>query len=61
MTVGIQEATASTWSIDPSHSEVGFSIKHMMITTVRGAFSDVSGTIKLDPTDVRKSSVQVQI
>jgi polyisoprenoid-binding protein YceI len=38
----------TTWSIDPAHTDVLFSAKHMMVTTVRGTFADVSGTISLD-------------
>jgi polyisoprenoid-binding protein YceI len=38
----------TTWNIDPAHTDVLFSAKHMMVTTVRGKFHDVSGTITLD-------------
>jgi polyisoprenoid-binding protein YceI len=38
----------NTWNIDPAHSDVGFSAKHMMMTTVRGRFTAVEGTITLD-------------
>lgn len=38
----------TTWSIDPAHTDVLFSAKHMMVTTVRGTFADVSGTLSLD-------------
>ncbi len=38
----------STWKIDPSHTDVTFAVKHMMISTVRGAFDDVSGELELD-------------
>ena len=37
-----------TWQIDASHSHVGFSVKHMMIATVRGTFNAYSGTLELD-------------
>jgi polyisoprenoid-binding protein YceI len=39
---------ATTWNIDPTHTDVQFSAKHMMVTTVRGRFSAVEGTITLD-------------
>ena len=42
---------ASTWNIDPTHSDVLFSAKHMMVTTVRGKFASVSGSIEGDPQD----------
>ncbi len=38
----------STWKIDPAHTDVTFSVKHMMISTVRGKFGDVSGQLELD-------------
>jgi polyisoprenoid-binding protein YceI len=40
--------TVTTWNIDPAHTDVGFSAKHMMVTTVRGTFNAVEGTITLD-------------
>lgn len=41
-------AAASTWNIDPAHSSVEFSVKHMMISTVRGRFRGVKGSIVID-------------
>ena len=41
----------ATFAIDPAHTDVLFSAKHMMVTTVRGTFPDVTGTIELDETD----------
>ena len=38
----------TTWNIDPAHTDVVFAAKHMMVTTVRGKFGDVSGTLSLD-------------
>ena len=40
--------TAGTYTVDPSHSEVGFTTRHAMVTKVRGSFSDVEGTVVLD-------------
>lgn len=36
----------STWSIDPTHSEIGFKVKYMMFTTVNGKFNDFQSTIE---------------
>lgn len=36
---------AGTWTIDPAHSEIGFSVRHMMVSKVRGRFTGVEGTI----------------
>lgn len=55
------ETALTTWQIDPTHSEVGFSVKHLMISTVRGRFSGVKGTVLLDSQDVSRSSVEVEI
>jgi polyisoprenoid-binding protein YceI len=38
----------TTWHTDPTHTDVQFSAKHMMVTTVRGKFTDVDGTLTLD-------------
>lgn len=38
----------STWKIDPAHTDVTFSVKHMMVSTVRGKFGDVDGQLELD-------------
>lgn len=54
-------AQASTWAIDPAHSEVDFSIRHMGLSNVRGHFSGVKGTIVYDASNSAKSSVNVTI
>jgi polyisoprenoid-binding protein YceI len=54
-------AATSEWRIDPQHSSAQFSVRHMAISTVRGAFSKVNGTIVLDDKDVTKSTVDVTI
>lgn len=43
------------WTIDTLHTHVGFSVKHMMISTVRGQFKTYAGTFDLDPKDFTKS------
>jgi polyisoprenoid-binding protein YceI len=50
-------ALASTWDIDPAHSTVEFSVRHMMVTTVKGQFQKVKGTVELDEKDPTKSTV----
>jgi polyisoprenoid-binding protein YceI len=44
-----------TWTVDPVHSSVGFKIKHMMISTVRGHFKEFEGTIVAAPDDPANS------
>lgn len=52
----------SIWAIDPAHSLVQFAVKHMMFTTVRGSFTDVSGTITCpDEADPSCASVEATI
>lgn len=51
-------ATADTWVVDPSHSGAYFSVRHLMVSNVRGEFRDVKGTIEFDGKDV--SGIQVQ-
>ncbi len=48
------------WEIDPSHSEVLFSIKHAMITTVRGHFNVISGSLHIDEANPANSWVDAQ-
>lgn len=50
-----------TWTLDPVHSEVGFGVRHMMISTVKGSFTDLEGTIHLDEDDFSQSRVTVSI
>ncbi len=49
------------WHIDPAHSEIQFSAKHMMISTVRGKFARFSGTIEADEQNPSAAQVHVQI
>jgi polyisoprenoid-binding protein YceI len=57
----ITERTQTIWQIDPAHTDVGFSAKHLMISTVRGRFGDVRGSIQLDEEDMTRSFVQAEI
>ncbi len=54
-------ARASTWEVDPSHSSVEFQVRHLMVSTVKGTFEKVKGTIELDDKDITRSSVQVTV
>jgi polyisoprenoid-binding protein YceI len=54
-------AATTTWQIDPAHTAAGFSVKHLMISTVRGQFKGVTGTIVWDDQDISKSVVDVTI
>ena len=50
-------AQSSTWTIDPNHSQAGFAIRHMGVSTVRGTISKITGSIVWDEKDVTKDSV----
>jgi polyisoprenoid-binding protein YceI len=52
---------ADKYAIDASHTSTDFSVKHMVITNVKGGFADISGVIMYDENDVAKSSVDVTI
>jgi polyisoprenoid-binding protein YceI len=54
-------AATSTWQIDPAHSAAQFAVKHLMISTVRGAFTSVKGSLQFDDKDITKSTVDVTI
>lgn len=53
-TIDIPGYTAGEWTIDPAHSEVGFTVRHMMVSKVRGRFRGFEGTVvtTMDPADV---------
>ena len=52
---------ADTYSIDPDHSNVGFKIRHLGISTVSGSFGEVSGTFNYDPKNVATSKTDAKI
>jgi polyisoprenoid-binding protein YceI len=54
-------ARADIWKIDPAHTAAQFSVRHMGISTVRGAFTKVSGSVQYDPADPAKASIDVTI
>jgi polyisoprenoid-binding protein YceI len=53
--------SATIWTLDPTHTQVEFSVKHMMFTKVRGRFAGVEGTVRLDAENPTTSSVEVEI
>jgi polyisoprenoid-binding protein YceI len=61
MSTATAAPTATTWKIDPSHSHVEFSVRHMMITNVKGRFSGVEGTVRLDESNPSFADVDVRI
>jgi len=59
-TAGVASAATETLNLDPSHTRVGFSVRHFF-TPVRGEFKNVKGTIALDQANLKESKVEVEI
>lgn len=55
------QAQTSTWTIDPNHSSIGFEIRHMGVSNVRGSIGGVKGTVTLNDKDMTKSSVEATV
>ena len=54
-------AGAATWQIDPDHAFVEFKVKHLMVSSVKGTFTKVAGTLEADDADLAKATVTVTI
>ncbi len=57
----VQERGLATWQVDPTHSEVGFSVRHLMVANVRGRFSEVTADLQLGESDLTLSKVAVDV
>ncbi len=55
------EQGTGTWQIDPAHTSVGFGVKHLMISTVKGRFADVEGGVTLEGDDATTAQIDVTI
>lgn len=54
-------AYATIWNIDPDHTNVGFKVRHLMISNIRGSFEKHTGVVDINGKDITKSKVQVSI
>lgn len=54
-------ATKTKWSIDPSHSEIGFKVKHLMVSNVRGHFGEYSATVQSEDNDFANGQIDLTI
>jgi len=61
MKTSTAETTKTAYKIDPAHSSAQFTVRHMMITNVRGSFGSVNGTVDHDPDNPGESTVDVVI
>jgi polyisoprenoid-binding protein YceI len=59
--VPTETAAATTWTVDPSHSHVEFAVRHLMISTVKGRFAEVTGTLTGDDTDPAQAAIELTI
>ncbi len=59
MTAPTAVAATAPWQIDTAHTEIEFSVRHLMISNVKGRFSDPAGTVQYNP--ARPSDVQVDV
>jgi polyisoprenoid-binding protein YceI len=50
-----------TWNIDKTHSDVGFSVRHMMISNVRGKFGRFDAEVELDPKNLEAAKVRATV
>ena len=53
--------TTNTWNIDATHSGVNFSIRHLVVSKVRGRFAKYAGSVAVDDTDLTRSVVEATI
>jgi polyisoprenoid-binding protein YceI len=53
--------TPTTWTIDAAHTDILFSAKHMMVTTVRGTFAEIEGSVTLDESEPTRSHAELKI
>ncbi len=52
---------ASTWDIDPVHTQASFAVRHLMVSKVRGSLGKVTGTVTFDEADLSKSTAEATI
>lgn len=57
LSLGALAAQAAELVADPAHSNIGFAVKHLKVSTVNGNFGDFSGTVNLDEKDITKSKI----
>lgn len=60
-TLATSTTPATTWTIDAAHTDILFSAKHMMVTTVRGTFAEIEGTVTLDEMEPTRSHAELRI
>lgn len=54
-------AGTAVWKLDPAHAHVEFAVRHLMISRVKGQFTDVEGTLRIEGDDVSTAELEVEI
>src|SRR4051812_4630930 len=54
-------AQAATYNIDPAHSSIGFTAKHLVVSNIQGGFGDFAGTLNFDPADLSSFKAEATI
>jgi len=57
----LSAAAQDVWQLDPAHTAAQFSVRHLAVSTVRGAFTKLNGSVLYDPANPGKSAIQVTI
>ena len=57
----LTDTTTRTYTMDPSHSRVGFAVRHMGFSTVRGSFAQFAGTVRMTPGDLASLSAEATV
>jgi len=58
---GAAFAETQTWELDPAHSAASFSVRHLMVSQVRGHFENMTGTVELDEKNPAESTIEISI
>ncbi len=53
--------TSTAWQLDPAHSSIGFAVRHLVVSKVRGRFTEWEGDVAFDPAAPERSAVQVRV
>jgi polyisoprenoid-binding protein YceI len=61
MTTAASTAVATAWKVDQSHSHAEFAVRHLMISSVKGRFAEVTGTLIGDDTHPEHASIELEI
>jgi polyisoprenoid-binding protein YceI len=59
--IGSETPVVAKWGLDASHSHAGFSVRHLMISNVRGEFTELTSELQFDPENIQDASVHVAI